>query len=336
MKEPFELHTPSVFAISSPLQVLCAVAAIRQLEINDFRVAVCYAKGDARNEQLWSILDYFKMYDRVLMPISKFNLFLYRLKSMIHRNNQYKRLFIGDFRGAYDLILGSSYVSDGSNIVYLDDGLVTVSFLKDIITEPMDEIFKNFLNKLAVRRKFELNKNLLTIYGDLKNPKYVVKPLNLGYVISSNKNRDVIKDVYIVGTTVDRYCSPIGLSFARFIEGLEKVFVQIRKEYPCDTLTYVPHGRDVSLYAKEMCERYGCLFIRPQLTVEMELLKQNASPKVVYGFTSSALYNIKKMFPETRVINIMFECPKDNVFYQEYLMLSEYYLQNGIELLMLD
>ena len=87
MKEPFELHTPSVFAISSPLQVLCAVAAIRQLEINDFRVAVCYAKGDARNEQLWSILDYFKMYDRVLMPISKFNLFLYRLKSMIHRNS---------------------------------------------------------------------------------------------------------------------------------------------------------------------------------------------------------------------------------------------------------
>lgn len=40
----YSKHIPSVFAVSSPFQILCAAAAIKQLEITEYKMAVCYDK----------------------------------------------------------------------------------------------------------------------------------------------------------------------------------------------------------------------------------------------------------------------------------------------------
>ena len=66
--------------------------------------------------------------------------------------------------------------------------------------------------------------------------------------------------------------------------------------------------------------------------IEMELLTHKYNPLAILGFTSSALYNLKKIFPETRVVNVLYERDDSNMAYQEYKMLSDYYLNNGVEL----
>lgn len=329
---PFGLSTPSVFAVSSPLQVLCAAAVIRQLEIKDYKIVVCYQKGDPRNEQLWAILDCFEMYNRTLMQLNRINVIFYRFRSKLHLRNRYKRLFIGDFRGYYDFILGSSFVSDGADIVYLDDGNVTLSLLNNVFTEPMPQIWKTFLNHVASRRNFVLNKNLLTLYGDVHNPKYNILPLHLEYVTYNYKKSDAqLKGVYIVGTNIDRYCDPLGISKEMFINKLDDLMSCLRKEYRNETITYIPHGCDRSEYARELCQRFGYEFRRPKMMVEMELLDNKCQPLAIYGFTSSALFNLKKMFPHTRVVNVLYHS-EDNQFFEEYRMISNYYSQNGIQL----
>lgn len=329
---PFGLWTPSVFAVSSPLQVLCAVAVIRQLEIKDYKIVVCYQKGDPRNEQLWSILDHFEMYNRTLMQLNRTNVFFYKFRSKFHHKNKYKRLFIGDFRGYYDFILGSSFVSDSADIVYLDDGNVTLSLFNNVFTEPMPQVWKTFLANVASRRNFVLNKNFLTIYGDVHNPKYNILPLHLEYVTCNNEKSDAqLSGVYIVGSNIDRYCDPLGISKETFVNKLDELMSCLRKEYRNETITYIPHGCDRSEYARKLCQRTGCEFRRPEMMVEMELLGNKSQPLAIYGFTSSALFNLKKMYPQTRVVNVLYHS-EDNQFFEEYRLISNYYSLNGIEL----
>lgn len=332
---PYAYSTPSIFAISSPLQVLCAMAAIKQLKIEDYRVAICYDETDPRNQQLWAVLDYFKMFDRIMMPVSSRNINYYRLRSFLHHKNKYKRLFIGDYRGYYDFILGSSYVSDGSDVVYLDDGTATLSLLNDVITEPMRRSRKLFLEVVARKRHFVLNKNLLTIYCGLSNPRFNIENLSLENVKKTlDYKKEECRGVYIVGTNIDRYCLPLGISVDAYVRKLEELIKSVKSEYLDEPIIFVPHGRDFSEYAKIICERNGCDFRRPEMMVEMELLKSRFTPRAIYGFTSSALYNLKKMYPQTRVVNVLFNCSEDNINFKEYCVLSEYYQKNDIELML--
>ncbi len=60
-------------------------------------------------------------------------------------------------------------------------------------------------------------------------------------------------------------------------------------------------------------------------------LNLTPAPEAIYGYTSTALHTLKKLFPTARVVNILFQSPEDKPFYQDYVMCSEYYQKNGIE-----
>lgn len=338
MKEftAFSKYIPSIFAVSSPFQVLCAAAAIKQLEITDYRVAVCYNENDARNNQMWSVLDLFGMNDRVLVRISRWNIFLCKILSLISRKNRFKRLFIGDFRGFYDFVLGCRIVSDGADVVYLDDGNITLSLLNNVYTEPMTKKRKSFIQMVANRRNFIINRNLLTIYSGIKNPRFNIEILNLNLIfhniLLNKKNKDV---VVIVGTYIDRYCEPLEIPKNKFVEKLDMLFYQLKIKYSKTSLVFIPHGRDVSSYAKEICDKHGAIFLKPKMMVELELIERNYQPIAIYGFTSSALYNLKKLYPQSKVVNILYHVC-DNKFFDEYYMMSEYYQQHGIDLIKVD
>lgn len=326
----YSKHIPSVFAVSSPFQILCAAAAIKQLEITEYKMAVCYDKKDSRNQQMWYIFDFFGMNDRVLMHVNRRNIFVCKILSLFHRKTHYKRLFIGDFRGFYDFILGTRLVADGSDIVYLDDGNITLSLLNNVFTEPMELSRKEFVEKVASKRRFVVNKNLLTIYEKIFNPKYNINVLNLNIILNDYKKQCPQKEaIIIVGTCLSRYCEPLEIPAEQFVEKLDSLVKKLKKEMNLPII-YIPHGRDESEYAKKICKTYDIGFMRPKMMIEMELLDQGILPCEIYGFTSSALYNLKKIYPQAKVVNILYHAC-DNKFYEEYSMMSDYYQQNGIE-----
>ena len=331
---PFDLHTPSYFSINSPFQAICAIATIKQLEIEDYRIIVCVRqKNDPRGSQLYSVLDFFGMQYRVVGPLGRTIERLYMIRSLLHRHNRYQRLFLGDYRNISSFIIGCCFISDKSDVICLDDGNFTISLLNDILPEPLLPKTIKLLNLISRRRKIVHGQNLLTIYSDITNPKYQIANLDLSMILSQREmSISETKGIYIVGTNIERYCIPLEMSKEVFIDVLDELVCKLRKENPNESIVYIPHGRDVSMYAEHICKKYDCEFRRVEMTVEMELLREHNYPKAVFGFTSSALYNIKKMFPKTEVINIFLDVSWDNLVCKGRKLTSDYYVKNGIEL----
>lgn len=331
--DPFAKHTPSVFCVDTPFQALCAIAAIKQLQIEDYLLLVYFHKHGARNCQLRMLLEKFGVKYK---PINEFNSITFRLavwSSKRRHKTKYQRLFIGDMRDVSLYFASLSFVNDGSELIYLDDGNITISLLKDIITEPLSDISISLIKVVESKRKICFNKNFLTVYSGIENPKYNIKNLDLSLIVHQNNDEDLQEGIYIIGTNIDRYCGPLDIPYDVYINKLEELVVKLKEEYPDEKITFVPHGMDKSEYAKDICNKHHVSYEPSKMTVEMKLLSKEVLPKAVYGFTSSALYNIRKMYPKTHVVNVLFECNPENPIYQEYSMCSEYYLKNGIELL---
>lgn len=332
MVNPFAKHIPSVFVVDTPFQSLCAIAAIRQLELEDYLLLVYLPKDGARNEQMRLVFKEYGIRCKFVNSFGRITLKVAIWLSKRKRRSKYSRLFIGDLRDLNLYFVGLRYVDDGAEVIYLDDGNITISLLNDIMTEPLSEWSVSYLKKIELKRNIQFNRNFLTVYGDIENPKYHIMNLNLNLIVSKKCNASVQAGIYIIGTNIERYCGPLGIPYKTYINKLEELVIGLRTKYPDEKITFIPHGMDKSEYAKEICIRQHIDFEPSKMTVELKLLSCETQPKVVYGFTSSALYNIKKIYPQTRVVNVLYECNSNNPFYQEYSIYSEYYLKNGIEL----
>ena len=330
---PFDPNLPSVFSIDTPFQALCAIAAIRQLNIIDYKMIVFFPQNEVRNIQLRAILDKYGVKYKSVKPFNRFTFRYAKWSALKSHHSRYCRLFIGDLRDITLYYNSLRFVADGANVVYLDDGNITISYLKDIINEPMNDNDRSFLNELEIKRGISTNKNVLTIYDHIENPKFNIGILDLSMIMSQHESEKRSKGVYVVGTNIDRYCDPLEISKDKFVNKLEGLIVSLKRVYPGEKIVFVPHGRDNSEYARQICDKYNAYFEPSEMTIELKLINQQTLPKAVYGFTSSALFNIKKIFPQTKVVNVLYEDNTNNPFFKEYMTCSEYYLENGIELI---
>lgn len=331
MNSPFAHHTPSVFVVCSPFQVLCAVAAIRQLEIKDYKFILTCGNKDNRRQQVINLVDSFDI-NYEIESVSRLKIMAKRIAAFIPHKHGFKRLFIGDYRNNIELYYGSQYICDGADIVYLDDGTATVSMLNNTNGNWQKTREEKAIGRISKLRHLTLYKNLLTIYTDIPNPKYNIAELSLNSIFSQH-NHLPEKDVVVVGTNATMYCKGKDLSEEKLIAIQRELMEQLVKEYPDERIVYIPHGKDKSEYAKLFCQECGCEFRRTELPIEMELIHQPYAPRAIYGFTSSALYNLKKIYPSTRVVNVLYASSnKKTQAYISYRKVSDYYEKNGIEL----
>ncbi len=330
---PFEKYVPSVFVVSSPLQILCALSAIKQLEIKEYKIIVYLLKGDCRKTQMINLMEKNNIKYTLISYINIFTIQLVKLFAIIRRKNEYSRLFIGDIRNIVEIFIGYCHVSDNSTVVSLDDGNGIIAILKNKASRLTTNCNLKILNTIFKYRHLYPYKNLLTIYSDIPNPNYCIKELQLNNVASSSDRKRGYKNVIIVGTYIAAYCEPVGISEQDFIKRLSALMKKIKADYPNEEVIFVPHGRENSNYGEVLCKENGCTYKRPNIMIELELLDSPFIPKAIYGFTSGALFTLKKMFPETRVVNILFDMGKNvKESYNEYIDISDYFVKNGIEL----
>ena len=329
----FDKHIPSVFVVCSPFQALCAVTAIRQLEIQDYKFYALLPRGEVRNSQVECVLNHFDIKYTAISPTNRFEVFYYKYRPLIKRNNKYKRLFLGDFRTVFLYSVGCGVVSDNANVVYLDDGNISISLLRGRDTEPLSDNDVRLLECYKKHRGFVFFKNLLTIYSDIPNSNFNIEGLQLSVVGKEHSGESqAVSRVYIVGTNLERFCGPLGLSEDIFVSYLDTLMKKLKAEFPGNEIVYIPHGCETKVYAETLCEKYGIRYLKPQMMIELELLSIANPPKAIYGFTSTALYTLKKLFPDSKVVNIVFDSlEKDNPFVIDILDCSKYYAQNGIE-----
>ncbi len=328
---PFELHKPSVFIVGSPFQALCAIAAIRQLEIDDYKMIAVFPSRQIRNQQLQQVLNDNKIKYQGIHLNEVVNI-IYKCLSLLKLPfRKYNRLFLPDIRDLKLLAIGCCYVKGRSDVVYTDDGSASICILQGATSRIPTADTSPYLRRLIKGRGFVFNKNLLTIYEGIENLNYNIEILNFRNLLPSKMSLTQ-HGVYIVGTFIDSYISAVGMERDFFISCHDNLCRVIKHKYAGEKIVYIPHGRDKSLYAQKICNELGVEFRRPEVSVELELLKQSSEPIAIYGFTSSALFNLKKIFPMAEVVDAMFDFKEPlSPLKEDRLGISAYYRKCGIK-----
>jgi hypothetical protein len=324
---PYYAKIPSIFVICSPFQTLCTVSTIMNLKIDDYKIIVIYS---ARYNQIRTVLNEFNLsYEIRRVGRYSWKMRCNRILSLFHRNNKYKRLFVGDYRNKTLLSYGLNLVSDDSYVVYLDDGNASISLFRDSID--INQIYNKskFQKAISRRRNIIMMKYFYSIYTGINNTRYniVFNDLSvLGNQKVSGKER-----VVFIGTNSDMYCSFLSINISDYYNILRNQIEKIRNNYPQTSILYIPHGKDTSEIVKKICEDNEIEYERQNVPVEMMFRTKFIVPIAIYGFTSSALFNLKKMFPECKVNNILIIPQIQSKNFNVYVSISDYYSQNGIQ-----
>ena len=326
----FKKRVASLFVVSTPFQALCALATLKQLEISDYRIIAHLPQGNVRNEQLRAFL-YSNGLKFTSYTPNKLSSRYYRWLSFMRRHNGYDRLFVGNFNDVPGFLRACHEIKDGASIVYLDDGNNTVSLFRGMTTTSFSSEINKRLAIIRSKRQFVLFRNFLTIYGDIKNQKYNIEELKLNHIVNNNFLRNKYSGIYIIGTVIEEVCKTYNIQRSYFINQLKILFELLLSEYPSESIVYIPHGRDSSEYAQALCREFNVEFRECETMVEIELMRGNSYPKAVYGYTSSALFSIKGLFSQTKVVNILCDVKANNQFYREIVEISKYYREHGIE-----
>lgn len=319
----FEKQIPSVFVIETPLQAIFAVQAIRDFQINQYLVLVWET---VRFHQVAAVLNYFE----IKFQIEDMELITNKkewLKALF-RLSPYKRAFIG-FPKMHMLFCACRYLSSHSTIILLDDGLATVKLFKKGKLLDFDTWFIKPFSWLTRIKNVTYNKHVYTIFSDLPHHGFHIQRNSMS-LLSNIKEDDKAYEVYIIGTNPSPYSQSIGLDLTEFYSIQKRIMSEIRNIYPSYNLYYIPHGGDVSNVSKEICAETGWHYKKVEMTIEMYFLQKTKMPEKVFGFLSTALYVIKKMFPKMDVTNIAPNGTYHDNISEDHLYLIKYYMKHGI------
>lgn len=328
---PFEKGTPSVFAIVSPFQALCAVEAIKDLEIKDYKVFLCL-KGSSRDNQTIEILNKYDIKFEIVDTNKQILPFIKRLQIIFSTKKIYRRAFSGSHTSLYLYFWLLRNISDKSCIISLDDGNVNISVLKGTYNRRKKNKL-SFLNNLVYsfackRRKIISHKHFYTIYSDIDNNNYITAQNNLSHILSGGTAPER-NCVYFVGSNPESLWKALNITKDEYITLIENRLHLLKDEYPHHKIVYIPHGMDGNDLMESFCQEQGIEYIRPISTIELFMIDYDKNPHYICGFTSSALLNLKLIYKKCIVENFLLV--KDYPVKLEYEEISKYYEDKGIK-----
>lgn len=330
MRNTFREGIQSLFVIQTPFQALCAINAIVQFHIEEYKLVLFLSGSEKKRDD--QTLEILRKYKIKFQAISNFKVkWSYRICMFFKKQGLYQRAFLGDFRFQDGLCYCLTKISHNGSIILMDDGNATITLLKNGYKPSGRAILSfSYYRFFAKLRNVSLN-NLYTVYNGIESHDFNIKVNDLSYFSSINESGS-LKGIIFVGTNNGEYLKILKMKDDEFKKMLEDIFESVRTKYPGEQLIYIPHGRDKTNYAKECCEQSGVKYIMPNHCVEVFLLDQPYPPLAVYGFfASSALFNIKKIFPNTLVRNISLS--DMNLICNDNVSICNYYEQQGIEIL---
>lgn len=342
----FAKHLPSAFIVGSPFQLLCAIEAIHEFEIEDTKFVFSIVRNSSRNVQIFTIakqygieeyyIYYEQEYEDEYINTKEKNILKHREKGC------YERIFIGDPYNKYYYLLALSYAAKDAIYVGLDDGNSSILFLQHI-----DKIRKpqNWRKRLNWYRSNYLKQReqvltqlkdesvydsgcMFTVYNEVKS-QYSIYPNTLSHVAVRNSELNKEDVIIIIGTVLDVYAWDIGITETLMESVTWYCISRVREKYPSYKIIFIPHGRDINEHIAQFCQMLGIIYQRIDEVVEIYLLNSIMNPVAIYGFDSSALVHLKKLYPLSEVHTWRLRhCNKDNDQITEAI--GEYYTKIGI------
>ncbi len=320
--DPFAKHTPSVFVVCSPFQVLCAVEALNEFEIEDYLVIAVFYEGDSRNNQLKKCLDFFKLrYKIIYSHYSKWKHRFTVFKSFFPRWCKFKRGFVGDSRFADLLLCCTRYLSNNSDVIYLDDGAASIiefnSFGRQWKT-PVDKRVSQICKFRSIRYgNFYFSK--FDNYS--RNDLFVVKN-HMNFFKNYKKDKSKTEGITFIGTNPEMYIKNYAdINLELFFCKFESLLKSIREKYPNEKVSFFAHPRDTNEMTRKICKNFDVIYTKADIAAEIDLLLSPTMPKCLYGFNSTVLCNMKEYFPQMNIVSCVLShnCNNDMDLFNNYI-----------------
>lgn len=319
-------YIPSLFIVTSPFQALCAIEAIETMKIEDYQVVACVF-GDSRDKQLFAFLDERKI-GYIVFNFKGKKYYSECFYPLIKRSaTKYHRAFLGEPDNCFQRHIAYMMLSKNSDIAFLDDGTNNIPLLKG---------YKRKINKYAwvellIRKIYciNLSKSFFTLFSDIAIPKFNCRENKFLHVIRRQQKTEK-RGIYFIGTNSTVYCEKLGISLQSYFGSLNSQLEFVSKHNIDQPIFYIPHGRDLNENAKQICRRLDINYVPVSKTVELYIIDAEYKPYAIYAHTSTALFNLKLLYPDTDVYNIFCIDNKKGKYYNDYLLYSDYFEKHGI------
>lgn len=320
----------ALICVGSPLQAICAVEAISEYNIENYRLLVIddgtrigQIERFLNKEKIeYTVIPYHvSLWKNICRLIGLFNPF----------KGKYDYLIMGDYRLTGNRIECIPLIKYRGKIIYLDDGSYIVSWSKGLIEEKSITKLRNRLMEMACEIRGISYKNIFTMFSkDIQMPGYNIQENLLTQLQISSDS--IGHEVFFIGTNPlgeGGYCTFMGIDFSHYLEVLKRMLSDIREKNKDARIIYIPHGRDISEETRDICNELGIEYKKMPVCIELYVLTLKTSPKEIWGFGSTALYTLRRLCPGSELVNITIEGTIENSV-EQYKELADIYEKNGI------
>lgn len=294
-------QTRNIFIVLTPFQLICAQEAREEFckeDCNHLIIIERRRKGTVEHTQIECELD--KSWQLVTRHREqpKHNAFriLSRIKNtfkIIYLHGIKKgKVFLGDGRISWFRTLGRML---GTEVIWLDDGAATINIISDfkskgLVNEPnspIPKLYTIFANDaLKIKSNGAIVKNNLRTLAKSRRGDQTVaegKAMFIGQWLSEQGVIDVGYEVALLAKTREFFCNW--------------------------EIKYICHRHEDSKKLNEIGDFFHVCSYKN--SIERQLLKEKQVPELIISWYSTALFTLRELFPEARIVSI--ELPQSTI-----------------------
>lgn len=326
----------AIFFLTSPFQILNAIEAYHYYNIDNAKFVFITDESSISRNQMIELANEFKIGYEIILNTSlrrgKIYSLYYLMRNFIFTTEVFKYdcAFLGDAFENQLNIWCSIRTRYKGKIIYLDDGNASLGLLNN--GNKMRGIFKLIYDVVCFVMKIEKS-HIFTSYYRNQTNKFKVVHNNFSTLSVYMEKYKIENCVYIIGTAVDEYCEYLGVGIDYFLVKLGELFSAVNKTSGSRVI-YIPHRRDNNKEVMRLCIKNNINYEHLDMAIEFYFCKYKKCPKEIYGFGSSALHNLKMLFPKLKITNVLLEGSNTNGV-NEYKIIGEFYQSENIESLTL-
>ncbi len=285
----------NIFIVKSPLQLMNAIEAKEHFQTTG-NILVLMNANATNDKQMQTVLALSK-WDEIITyaPTNRSSTLLAQVKLIRSlKKHRYHYLFTGDY-GTFNQVLMANLNVDDYYLI--DDGTKSIEIHKALI-DP---------SKTALSKKLKLLRyTLFGLKSSIQKPInfftcYNLTPIKDEQIISNDYNylQSIFKPqpggnevIYLLGQNIDNKWMKQG----KYIEYLKRV-----KSHYSDKIIYMPHRHEIisdelkALFDEEFVLQYN------DIPIEIYFLEKKIYPKHIVSFTSSALFNLEKIYAKAQI-----------------------------------
>ncbi|MEO9965626.1 MAG: polysialyltransferase family glycosyltransferase [Reichenbachiella sp.] len=322
---------PNLYLIKSPLQLLNAIEASTRFPDNNEYLVIRLTDNQRSNEQIINMLSLKKWANIITVGNSRFGLGMLKefgvLRSLKKLKIEFDKIFIGDYRASNYLIFANNLPCN--EVVLLDDGTITYLIQDQYILENKlynngfkFELIRNILVKILGLRSVNQHPiNLFTCYNIIPADSQKIYSNDYAFIKKYIETKNFSLEEELVFFVGAKYSEIGWMSENDYFD----VFKATLDYYPGHNIVYIPHRGENDLKLNKLASQFGVEIRKFDLPIELGILEDTILPRHIIGFTSSALLNIRKMYPMIKIVSYKVPIELINTPFSE--IIDEFYMQ---------